>query len=66
MQSHAKLQYILDIIKNFYLKNKIRKNFKALEKYNKRLDSDLVKVGCIVDMDAVKDVIPYVLKTILF
>ena len=58
MQSHAKLQYILDIIKNFYLKNKIRKNFKALEKYNKRLDSDLVKVGCIVDMDAVKEVNP--------
>ena len=58
MQSHAKLQYILDIIKNFYLKNKIRKNFKALEKYNKRLDSDLVKVGCIVDMDVVKEVNP--------
>ena len=58
MQSHAKLQYILDIIKNFYLKNKIRKNFKALEKYNKRLDSDLVKVGCIVDMDAVNEVNP--------
>ena len=58
MQSHAKLQYILDIIKNFYLKNKIRKNFKTLERYNQRLDSHLVKVGCIIDMDIVKEVNP--------
>ena len=58
MQSHAKLQYILDIVKNYNIKNKIRKNFKALESYNKRLDNNLAKVGCIVDMDVVKNVDP--------
>ena len=66
MQSHAKLQYILDIVKNYNIKNKIRKNFKALESYNKRLDNNLAKVGCIVDMDVVKNVDPLLELKILF
>ena len=48
----------MEIVKNYYIKNKIRKNFKALDNYNKLLNNELTKVGCIVDMDVVKDVNP--------
>ena len=48
----------MEIVKNYYIKNKIRKNFKALDNYNKLLNNELTKVGCIVDMDFVKDVNP--------
>lgn len=58
LQSHAKVQNFMEIIKNYYIKNKIQKNFKALEKYNKLLNNSLTKVGCIVDMDVIKDVTP--------
>ena len=48
----------MEFIKNYYIKNKIRKNFKLLAKYNNKLNSELVKVGCIIDMDVVKDIKP--------
>ena len=48
----------MEIVKNYYIKNKIRKNFKALDNYNKLFNNELTKVGCIVDMDVVKDVNP--------
>ncbi|AMD85627.1 hypothetical protein SAMN05444369_10473 [Capnocytophaga haemolytica] len=53
-----KITTILEIIKNYNIKNKIRKNLKVLESYRKPVSDELVKVGCIIDMDAVRKVDP--------
>ncbi|ATA90067.1 hypothetical protein CGC58_10250 [Capnocytophaga stomatis] len=48
----------MEFLKNYFLKKQIQKNLKALEKYSARLGSSISKVGCIVDMDVVKDIEP--------
>ena len=50
--------YLCNHTQNYNIKNKIRKNFRLLGNYKQKLNSELVKVGCIVDMDEVQDVLP--------
>lgn len=48
----------MEILKNYFLKNQIQRNLKSLEKYTSRLGGSITKVGCIIDMDIVKDIDP--------
>ncbi len=58
MQTDRKSKTILEFLKNYFLKNQIQKNLQALEKYSTRLSGSISKVGCIVDMDIIKDIDP--------
>lgn len=48
----------MEFLKNYFLKNQIQKNLQALEKYATRIGGSISKVGCIIDMDIIKDVDP--------
>ncbi|MFK8297719.1 DUF6913 domain-containing protein [Capnocytophaga cynodegmi] len=48
----------MEFLKNYFLKKQIQKNLKALQRYSARFGNSVSKVGCIIDMDVVKDVEP--------
>lgn len=58
MQTDRKNSIILEFLKKYYIKNRIKKNLNDLKRYKKPFESPIVKVGCIIDMDIIKDVEP--------
>ena len=48
----------MEFLKNYFLKNQIQKNLKSLKKYFANINGNISKVGCVIDMDVVKDVEP--------
>ncbi|MDO4229311.1 MAG: hypothetical protein Q4C98_05810 [Capnocytophaga sp.] len=48
----------MEFLKNYFLKNQIQKNLKGLEKYATKPNGSISKVGCIIDMDIIKDIDP--------
>lgn len=48
----------MEILKKYYLKKRIQTNLKALKSYSSRLEGGVSKVGCLIDMDVIKDIDP--------
>lgn len=48
----------MDFLKKYHIKKRIQHNLKALGRYSSRLEGSIIKVGCLVDMDIVKDITP--------
>lgn len=48
----------MEFLKKYYLKKRIQTNLKALKSYSSRLEGSVSKVGCLIDMDVIKDIDP--------
>lgn len=58
MHSDRKDKIILEFLKTYYVKKRIQRNIEELKSFSSRFDNGIVKIGCLIDMDVIKDIDP--------